>query len=218
LRLINDRPSAEAFFVANGIESEPAYAAESTERMQGPDRVTRARVCFAGRCVEKKGLSLIHEAAMEFPEVEFTIAGEGPIDPERWGLPNVKCLGWIGRAALHRLFRESDLLLLPSRGEGFPLTVQEAMAAGTPGAIFEETWRAWGDDRSKFHILSDEHYLVDLRKILDAPPDPARRQEISEYAIRNWTWERAAKTYAQVLHKAHRDSQRIIPNLVQAVS
>ena len=194
---IHNRP---VFFVANGTQS---LAAANASLATGAQK----RVCFTGRCVEKKGLHIVRQAAEALPHVEFVIAGAGPIDPASWGLPNVKTLGWRTREELGSIFRESDLLLLPSRGEGFPLSVQEAMSAGLPCAIFAETWAAWGRDPEKFHIISDEHYIRDLRRILANSLTMARRIDISAYAKRRWNWLQTGAAYAEILHRVHHDSR-----------
>ncbi|GAA2863075.1 hypothetical protein GCM10010517_22130 [Streptosporangium fragile] len=68
-------------------------------------------------------------------EVVFLIAGEGPLRAElqrridREGLP-VRLLG--NRDDVGDLLRVARALLVPSRWEGQPLTVQEALRAGTP--------------------------------------------------------------------------------------
>jgi alpha-maltose-1-phosphate synthase len=207
LRQIRRVRNQQTFFAPNGIyvAIKPSADSEPID-YDTIDSLYRSRVCFAGRCVEKKGLTVIRAAAIAFPDVEFVIAGRGPIDPVQWQLPNVKCVGWLERAALARIFRQSDLLLLPSRGEGFPCVVQEAMAAGLPCAIFEETWRAWGRDRDYFHLLSDHDYLFDLRQILGKSSTEAERQKISAYAKEHWSWERTSEIFARVLRDAHWNS------------
>ena len=199
LRRIERIHNGPVFFVANGTQS---LAEANASLATG----ARKRVCFTGRCVEKKGLHIVRQAAEALPHVEFVIAGAGPIDPARWGLPNVKILGWLTREELSSIFRESDLLLLPSRGEGFPLSIQEAMSAGLPCAIFAETWEAWGRDLEKFHILSDEHYIRDLKRILANSLTMARRIDISTYARRSWNWQQTGAAYAEILHSVHHHS------------
>lgn len=88
------------------------------------------RLLFVGRFVEKKGLAALRELAINRPDCEFVLVGDGPINPASWGLPNVTMLGRRTRQELARLYRACDGLVLPSIGEGYPLVVQEALASG----------------------------------------------------------------------------------------
>jgi len=87
---------------------------------------------FVGRFVEKKGLDLIRRVAVLRPDVQWILAGWGPINPEHWHLPNVQVFRDRSGSGLADLYRSSDLLILPSHSEGFPLVVQEALACGLP--------------------------------------------------------------------------------------
>lgn len=110
---------------ANGNET-PAAALNVHCRGDGP------RVLFVGRYVEKKGLEVLRTLAMLRPTTTFILVGSGPIRPKEWGLANVHDLGPQTQHALADLYRWTDLLLLPSVGEGYPLVIQEAMACGLP--------------------------------------------------------------------------------------
>src|SRR6202008_680383 len=72
----------------------------------------------------------------------FGFAGSGPLDPSVWGLPNVRVYSALSGSTLVPLYRASDVLLLPSVGEGFPLVVQEALACGLRIICGTETARA----------------------------------------------------------------------------
>lgn len=72
-------------------------------------------------------------------DVIYRIAGEGDDRPrlerlarERGVAERVRFLGAVPRAALPDLYRDADLFVLPSRGEGFGIVFLEAMACGTP--------------------------------------------------------------------------------------
>jgi starch synthase len=202
-RKIDTVRGTKTFFAANGIHASIAGAPREQPRNGAPS-VFRRRVCFAGRCVEKKGLLRLKQAATSLPDVEFVIAGTGPINPATWNLPNVRSVGQLERAALVELFHQSDLLLMLSRGEGFPCVVQEAMAAGLPCALFDETWRGWGRDKERFHVVSDHGFVSDIRAILDAPLGLALRHGLAIYAQENWYWIRTAETFAGILRSAER--------------
>jgi len=156
-------------------------------------------VIFAGRFSEKKGLPIVREIAAKLPGTCFLLCGSGPESPDKWQLPNVINMGWTKSDKLKELFSCADLFLLPSRGEGFPLAIQEAMSCGLPCAVFEETWSALGEKRELFVILEDFSTPADavaaflLRKDTGALP-----QEIKAYTAANWTVEAMIDAYLEV--------------------
>lgn len=100
---------------------------------------------FAGRLVEAKGVRDLLEAfvrlARAHDTVRLSFAGTGPEEPglrERAvaaGLgARVRFLGALSHDAAIDAISEADALVLPSYGEGSPLSVTEALALGTPVA------------------------------------------------------------------------------------
>jgi glycosyltransferase involved in cell wall biosynthesis len=94
------------------------------------DRVEH--VLFAGRLAPEKRVQLIVDAARELRDIQFTIAGEGPLksDIQRQSLdiPNLRVLGWVPRQALLDVMDTADVLVLPSTVESFGTVALEAMA------------------------------------------------------------------------------------------
>jgi glycosyltransferase involved in cell wall biosynthesis len=98
----------------------------------------RLDVVFAGRLVPEKGIAVLLDVARNrFPfPIHFTIYGDGPLRElvlaEARRNPNVTFGGIYRRDDWQRVFRNSDLLLLPSlMGEGMPMAILEAMSVGT---------------------------------------------------------------------------------------
>lgn len=121
----------------NGVDSTLFYPSASKEAGRYPPAhyhlpPCARRILFVGRYVEKKGLSILRALATARPECQFLLVGNGPLQPAEWGLSNVYDLGVLAPTALAELYRGTDLLLLPSVGEGYPLVIQEAMACGLP--------------------------------------------------------------------------------------
>ena len=66
--------------------------------------------------------------------VAWTMAGTGPDEDElkrRWAFnPGVRWMGALTNAALLEMYAQQDVFVLPTRFEGFPVALVEAMAAG----------------------------------------------------------------------------------------
>ena len=96
---------------------------------------------FVGRFAFNKGLDVLMDTAVRLVKegkgdlVRFRLAGDGPL-LERYqqaGLPpNVELLGRVDDAQLDRLYAECAALVLPTRFEGMPTVVLEAMARARP--------------------------------------------------------------------------------------
>jgi glycosyltransferase involved in cell wall biosynthesis len=97
------------------------------------------RVCFAGRLAPEKNVEYIIEAARELPDIEFVIAGDGPLreslQRDAADCANVRFLGWLQRSSLIDLIDSASLLLLPSAFETFGSVALEAMARGRPALV-----------------------------------------------------------------------------------
>jgi glycosyltransferase involved in cell wall biosynthesis len=99
-----------------------------------------------GRLGKEKGFDLLIRAfaaiAGEHPRWDVTIFGEGP---ERGALAGeIERSGVAGRVSLpgrttdtEGVLRGADLFVLPSRYEGFPNALCEAMACGLPVVAFD---------------------------------------------------------------------------------
>lgn len=102
----------------------------------------------AGRLRREKGFDLLLEAMPavlgRFPEARLTILGEGPLEAElkeqagRLGVTDhVDFPGFVPNPWPH--FRHAGVFVLPSRFEGLPNALLEALVLGTPAVASECT-------------------------------------------------------------------------------
>ncbi|OGF80703.1 hypothetical protein A2930_01895 [Candidatus Giovannonibacteria bacterium RIFCSPLOWO2_01_FULL_45_34] len=90
---------------------------------------------FVHHLSKRKGADLIPEIAKGFgDDVLFLVVGDGPEKEnlEKCGVPNIKVLGKVSNSEIPKFFHAADIFFMPSREEGSPRVILEAMASGTP--------------------------------------------------------------------------------------
>ncbi|MEO1079156.1 MAG: glycosyltransferase [Pseudomonadota bacterium] len=139
-------------------------AAEFLCRALRPIAPSLKRVCFAGRLAPEKNVEHILAAAKSLPEIEFVIAGDGPLkrrlEAEAAGCHNVRFTGWLPRCDLIDLIDSASLLLLPSAFETFGSVALEAMARGRPALVSVRAGiHAWPALRDGLFALDKPEHL-----------------------------------------------------------
>jgi glycosyltransferase involved in cell wall biosynthesis len=196
--------------IFNGVDTEmfrpadPSHAPAAREEFQL--RRTGVVALFVGRFVEKKGLAILRDVAASRGEVTFAFAGWGLIDPAGWDLANVRVFGGLSGETLASLYRAADLLVLPSRGEGFPLVVQEALAAGLKVVCGAETVAA--DPAAAPFLagvdLADGDAVTLARRVgaaIDAALDDAADDRVARHAFaaEHYSWSAAGEAYLALM-------------------
>jgi len=131
------------------------------------------RVLFAGRLAAEKNIGAFLDAAHDLPDIEFIIAGDGPMwDEVRKRvdkLPNTQLLGWIPRTQMQAMLDSIDVLILPSYVESFGTIAMEAMARERLVLVSHGCGiLEWPDlNRSLFVIRNDETVTQAIARIAD---------------------------------------------------
>lgn len=107
-------------------------------------------VVFLGRLSEQKGffdvLYLAERCEATGLDVRFLVAGTSNSDRDEKAityfitsrsLRNITFLGQVHGAPKLELLANADVLILPSRYEGFPITILEAAAFGVPSVVYD---------------------------------------------------------------------------------
>ncbi|MFD0462874.1 glycosyltransferase family 4 protein [Microvirga aerilata] len=125
-------PSPKCVVIENGIKSLTppttidGYGSSAYRR--------RKKILFVGRFDRQKGFDVFAEIMKELQDSEGIAIGDFIVNrAETIEIPsNVTTLGWRSREEVEEIYSTADLLLMPSRWEGLPLTALEAMRAGVP--------------------------------------------------------------------------------------
>lgn len=173
------------------------------------------RLFSVGRIVHQKGLDLAMHALAGLKELswEWRIAGDGPqldalkLLAQKLGIADrVQFLGWQAREQLIEQYHWSNLFLFPSRHEGMPNAVLEAMASGLPVIASRiagsEELVSNGETGFLFPSEDIEALRDALRKLIS---DTVLRQTMGNVARRHmeerYSWAATAKQYALLLEK-----------------
>jgi len=127
----------KVFYIYNGL------SLESLNKKQTHNNVNTYEICCTGTISVRKGQHFIVEALRKLknnsivPNVHFSIIGGGPILEELKILSEQYAISqfitFYGSSdKVHEYLANSDIFILPSVDEGFPIAILEAMRAGLP--------------------------------------------------------------------------------------
>ncbi|HEY5982676.1 MAG TPA: glycosyltransferase family 4 protein [Anaerolineales bacterium] len=187
-----------------------------TQRYSMPERTWAVpRILSVGRVVHQKGLDLALVALGDLTELpwDWRIAGDGPqLDPlksslARRGLQDrVKFLGWTESDALIKEYQRANVFLFPSRHEGMPNAVLEAMASGLPVVatrIAGNEELVVGGETGLLVPPEDADALRDsLRALLgDASTRERMGTAARQRAVEKYSWAATAKRYRELVQQ-----------------
>ena len=173
------------------------------------------RLLSVGRIVHQKGLDLAMHALGGLKELdwEWWIAGDGPQMPSLQSLAQelgikdrVVFLGWQSRQQIVESYKQSNVFLFPSRHEGMPNALLEAMASGLPVVA---TCIAGNEE---LVVEGETGYLVPVEdiealqgKLKNILSNSTLRQQMGQASRRRveetYRWESTAQQYATLLEK-----------------
>ena len=152
------------------------------------------RLLCIGRLTVQKGFDVAIDAAAlmveRLPLLKLTIAGEGTELSNlrervaRHGLENhVEFLGAVSQDRVMRLMDESNVILMPSRFEGFPLVALEAAQIGRPIVGTNVDGLAEAVVHDETGVLVDTEDAMGLaNSVISLLGDPDRARRLAELA------------------------------------
>ncbi|MBI4776231.1 MAG: glycosyltransferase [Deltaproteobacteria bacterium] len=132
-----------AHVIPNGIDVQafrPGDRHDARKKLGLPVEATY--LLFVGGLIPVKGIDLLQQALSpllrERPDLRLIMAGDGPLRSEvetwagRTAPGRVHLLGGVAHESMPTVYRAANVFILPSRNEGLPNALLEAMASGLP--------------------------------------------------------------------------------------
>jgi D-inositol-3-phosphate glycosyltransferase len=168
--------------LANGVDTTLFRPASQYEKNAAREEFglshNKPVVLFVGRAVPKKGYDKVLAACSS--DYQLVFAGGEPSTGDE---PHVVHLGKLSQNKLARVYRAADIFVLPSEGEGFPMSVQEAMASGLPVITTDDPGYARYKLNKKRMVMLKEPSAKSVRKaIVDLLADKERRADMALYS------------------------------------
>lgn len=133
-------PGLKVEVVPNGVDQELFDLIRPNQENTG-----EINILFAGRFTHQKGVDLLLNSLSlvnaKIPKSQVWLAGDGPERKQMeklaesidsGGCFSIKFLGWKNRSEMYELYQKADIFVLPSRDEGMPNALLEAMASALP--------------------------------------------------------------------------------------
>jgi len=172
-----------------------------------------ARMLFVGRIVYQKGLDVLFQALGGLLDLEWqlTLVGDGNQRPHLEELARslgmierIHFTGWLSGEAVATQYQQANLYVAPSRHEGMPNVVLEAMSAGLPviaSAIAGNEELVLPGINGMLAPSGDWQALRNsLRELL---PTPEQRRKMGaasrQRAASSYTWSASADRYLALL-------------------
>lgn len=196
--------------MANGVDTTLFYPATANEKKRLREELglslDKPIALFVGRFVPKKGFDKV--LAAKDNDYQLVFAG-GQADP--FTDDATVLMGTLPQDELAKVYRAADVFVLPSEGEGFPLSIQEAMATGLPIiTAYDEGYGRYQLDPHLFKMLHqpNEHSVRAAIKAVITNDDLRKAMSLysRDYANTHFAWDRVVTrlehVYDDILQEA----------------
>ncbi len=213
----NVDPTLASEHIPNAVDLARFHPATAAERAAARRSLGLAAdvivVLFVGRLVAKKRLGVVAEALARLDGPwHALVVGDGP---DRRALlplgPRVTHVPDLPFGRMPEAYAAADLFTLPSRDEGTPLTVLEAMAAGLPCAVSDD--RAFDELAPCPGVVRAPAAGVGLAAAIAPLISDADRRHAAGAAARAWAdshygEERIARRYLELVAEVSAEGAR----------
>ncbi len=160
-------------------------------------------VIWIGSVIDRKRPKYLLECAKAFPNLQFTMIGDGDKSKEiveiinAENITNVKYLGRIPNDKVYKELETADLLLMTSDKEGLPKVIGEAMMSSVPSIYINECYTVdyVQDGVNGFGVANLDEMKEKVQYLLDNPKTYQQMSKSAFDIIQNYRWSVLIKEY-----------------------
>ncbi|MBO5094464.1 MAG: glycosyltransferase family 4 protein [Lachnospiraceae bacterium] len=193
--------------IPNGVDIK--FFEENAEKKEAEEY----RILFVSRLIERKGLQFVLPQLRRLQKackkkIMLTVVGDGPYRTELEHLVKeegiedcVKFVGQKNKSELQAYYKDADVFILPSKKEGMPNVVLEAMASGLPIVMTP----CEGSEE----LIDGNGYVAEAgafaEKLETLSKDSGLRMRMGQRSVElvyeRFLWSGVAKEYGHILEK-----------------
>jgi len=194
-------------WLPNALDTELFHPASKAEKRAAKAKfglpTDKPIVLFVGRYVLKKGFDSILAAQSDNYHLAFA-GGESK-------LPDSDFVSFLGKAqhdAMAEIYHTADIFLMPSEDEGFPLSIQEAMASGLPIVMTDDPgYKRYNLDRELIYFLVDSRPATIREALTSLVGDQDRLDRMAAYSTRYSTQQFSRQTLIAQLEAIYQSTE-----------
>jgi GalNAc-alpha-(1->4)-GalNAc-alpha-(1->3)-diNAcBac-PP-undecaprenol alpha-1,4-N-acetyl-D-galactosaminyltransferase len=203
-------PRDRIVVIPNAIAPPPSEFHGEGKGDDQPPQPNTSTMLAVGRLSHEKGMDVLIAAwkliQPQLPDWHLQIAGEGPerqsLEHASQGVKSIIFLGWVKDP--WPLYRGASLFVMPSRYEGFPVALIEAMSQGLAciATHCSEAVDELSRDGTGLEVVASESPTQLAEAIYRLATNPNRRQQLGETAREtsaNYSWSRIGPQWDRLL-------------------
>lgn len=160
-------------------------------------------IIFIGTVEEAKGIHEYNELSKLYNNLNFHAIGDGPLKKTLENDINnrINFYGLLDNDKLDAILENIDLLILPSKAEGFPKVILEAASAGVPSIVYSDyganEWILNND--SGFVVNTFEQIKESLDLLLKNQSEIKKRSINAIKLSKNYDWKYIIKDWEKII-------------------
>jgi glycosyltransferase involved in cell wall biosynthesis len=201
------------YFTEISLETKPSTQKDSSDK--------KTDLLFIGQLIDRKNIIELIITIKKLTGYfhQFRIVGDGPLREDVLKMidayKNIEYLGVLSNARVSEILQESDILVLPSKFDGWGAVVNESLQTGTPVIVSENCGASDlvdGQKRGEIFYFSGKNNLESVLKnwMKKGKVSQNTRSEIMEWSNKNISGKFTADYFIEIVEFIN-DSSKIRP-------